>query len=266
MDSMLEDKRDMTEKIMDNTSKDGNSVKDITVPAKYNKTNKLITALFMVTDIMDKDEPLRHKLREIGTEILTDVYSNSNRVVLRVNEILSFLDIAGTLGMISDMNKNILSKEFSLLKNSFGQIDALWLENFIGEDVIGQEEQVPKIASYQTRLGVQKASTLMKALSDMNVSHKSENIKSNSHIRNEGFDLVKKERREEILSIIRSNKNSGIENGSTITDIKNGAKLSSKGHLIINTSEKTLQRELVSMVKDNILKKSGEKRWSRYFI
>jgi len=30
--------------------------------------------------------------------------------------------------------------------------------------------------------------------------------------------------------------------------------------------EKTLQRELVSMVGDGVLKKSGEKRWSRYFL
>ena len=30
--------------------------------------------------------------------------------------------------------------------------------------------------------------------------------------------------------------------------------------------EKTLQRELASMVKDGVLYKTGEKRWSRYFI
>jgi hypothetical protein len=266
MDTMLEDKRDMAENTKDNNSKYGNSVKNIAVSSKYNKANKLITALFMVTDIMDKDEPLRHKLRQIGTEILSDVYSNSNRVVLKVSEILSFLDIASTLGMISDMNKNILSKEFNLLKNSFGQMDSIWLENFIGKDAIGQEEYIPKIASYQTNLGVQKGSTLMKALSNVGVSHKREFSKPEVKERSEAFDIVKKERREEILNIIKSNKNSGIENGSTITDIRTGAKISFKGHLITNSSEKTLQRELASMVKDNVLKKSGEKRWSRYFI
>ena len=31
-------------------------------------------------------------------------------------------------------------------------------------------------------------------------------------------------------------------------------------------SEKTLQRELVSMVTDGVLKKEGTKRWSKYFI
>ena len=30
--------------------------------------------------------------------------------------------------------------------------------------------------------------------------------------------------------------------------------------------EKTLQRELVSMAKDGVLNKTGEKRWSRYFV
>jgi hypothetical protein len=52
-----------------------------------------------------------------------------------------------------------------------------------------------------------------------------------------------------------------------ITDIRT----KSNGHpdqfsAIVSCGEKTLQRELVSMVKDGVLKKLGEKRWSRYML
>jgi len=40
----------------------------------YTKTHKLITALYMVTDIIDKDEPLRNKLRTLGTGIISDMH------------------------------------------------------------------------------------------------------------------------------------------------------------------------------------------------
>jgi hypothetical protein len=39
-----------------------------------------------------------------------------------------------------------------------------------------------------------------------------------------------------------------------------------KADALISCSEKTLQRELVSMVKNGVLDKMGEKRWSRYFL
>ncbi len=73
------------------------------------------------------------------------------------------------------------------------------------------------------------------------------------------FDIQKKQRRDEILGIIKNN------NGSaTIKDIK--LKISSGGSGVSVYSEKTLQRELMSMTKDGVLSKTGEKRWSRYYI
>ena len=55
------------------------------------------------------------------------------------------------------------------------------------------------------------------------------------------------------------------DQGLTITDIKHKGHAIPKG-LVASCGEKTLQRELISMVKDNMLYKTGEKRWSRYFV
>jgi len=45
------------------------------LPISYKKTNKLVTALYMVTDIIDKNEPLRNKLRTLGIGIISDIYT-----------------------------------------------------------------------------------------------------------------------------------------------------------------------------------------------
>ena len=69
------------------------------------------------------------------------------------------------------------------------------------------------------------------------------------------FDSLKKDRRDEIASILK------IKGWSTITDIKSNA----QGPLL-SSGDKTLQRELISMVKDGVLNKRGEKRWSQYSL
>jgi hypothetical protein len=101
----------------------------------------------------------------------------------------------------------------------------------------------------------------MKALSDKNL------ISSMSHRNTKDtnasdFHILKKQRRDEIINII------GKKGGNaTITDIKNSAYgLPAQAGSLVSCGEKTLQRELVSMVKDGVLNKTGEKRWSRYFI
>src|SRR3989338_7918346 len=81
----------------------------------YTKTNKLITALYIVTDIMDSNEPIRLKLRTLGVNILSDMSAQVGitsltrlNLVKKIQEVVSFLDIASTIGLISLMNSNIL--------------------------------------------------------------------------------------------------------------------------------------------------------------
>ena len=256
-----------------------NSLKDITsVPAKYEagsfslvsytKTNKLITALYMVTDIMDKEEPLRNKLRTLGINIISDIHSlsrlNLDNEARFLDEILSLLDISFALGMISEMNCNILKKEFNELKQSINesntQNNPMWLEEFLSTPLPLQGDgrgEVLKFISPQPspkgrerensigHIGVQKGSTLLKALKGF------EGPKSPN-----SFDVLKKQRRDKIFKIIKDR-----PSGVSIKDIVFA--LRSLGE---ECGEKTLQRELVSMVEDGVLEKTGEKRWSRYFI
>jgi hypothetical protein len=238
----------------------GIAVKDSKFSISYTRVNKLITALYMVTDIIDREEPLRNKLRTLGTGIISDTNSAPLNACAKISEIMSFLDIAFAVNIISEMNCNILRKEFEGLnqsiKESIGKFEVvnrqINLAEFLGEDssgslLIRSKENYKSIGHLPSNsIGVQKGSTLMKALgrvkvSDINLPKK--------HIND--FEALKKQRRADIINVIK------ISGGTaTIKDIKDKIQL----------GEKTLQRELISMVKDNVLKKTGEKRWSRYFV
>lgn len=253
----------------------GITVKDSPLPIAYTKTNKLITALYMVTDIIDKDEPLRGKLRTLGAGIISDISSAPFNVCHKISEVMSFLDIASAVNIISPMNANILRKEFVELDQAIKEA-ANNIGNKIGtlnrhinlSEYFKQEDETPVLEqpnhshnqnsighARSNSVGVQKGSTLLKALSKVTVSDKKIVTKpTQAHVHN--FDILKKQRREEIINFIK--KNGG---NATITDIKNGAHGS-----LVSTSEKTLQRELISMIKDSVLNKTGEKRWSKYFL
>ena len=64
-------------------------------------------------------------------------------------------------------------------------------------------------------------------------------------------DVAKESRRARILKLIKDNRE------VTIKDIT--------AHFT-DLSEKTIQRELVTMSDNGVLKKSGERRWSRYAL
>jgi len=292
MDNMLEENKNLKSHVKDvsssSTLQGGDSgwinSKTMSFSLTYRKSNKLISALYMVTDIMDKDEPLRSKLRNLGANIISDIHSFNkgqvfvNQINNRVSEVLSFLEIASSIGIISEMNSGILTKEFIELRKSIPEIDPKnegnWLEEFMKEDpyltsplIKGRnKESVFSKGQISTRIGVQKGSTLLKALSDripdLSRTNKMGNINNNSLIKNSNIDVLKNKRREEIILVIKDKmKNSTNFDGVTITEIK------SNGHeALTSCGEKTLQRELVSMVLSGVLKKTGEKRWSKYLL
>lgn len=247
------------------TSYEENSPNNVSFSLSYTKINKLITALYMVTDIIDRDEPLRNKLRTLGIEILSDTNLSPLKVSEKIKETVSFLDIASAVNIISSMNSNILKKEFleldMAIKEALGSNKIINkrvnLSEFFVEELVnptgGQKDFKSKSIGHSSfaNVGIQKGGTLMKALRKIDMSNK-KSTATNA----ESFNILKKQRRGEITNFIQ--KNGG---NATITDIKNGAIGS-----LASCGEKTLQRELVSMVKDGVLKKTGEKRWSRYSL
>jgi len=290
---MLEENKNLKSHIKDPERKSltsyGAGTSNMSDIPSFNKINKLISALYMVTDIMDKEEPLRNKLRNLGTNIISDIHlfykgqSFYNQISNKISEILSFLEISSSVNIISEMNCSILTKEFIELRKSIIEItpknEQVWLQEFLTSSSDLSPHPDPLLSKERgnsnghTSIGVQRGGTLLKALSRVEVSDRipslnkrtlSPDVKSGS--RPEG---VGNKRHEEIVLIIKDKmKNSLNFSGVTITDIKNEVKSlpADKAGVLASCGEKTLQRELVSMVSGGVLKKTGEKRWSRYSL
>ena len=248
----------------------------------YTKTQKLITALYIVTDIIDKEEPIRNKLRTLGVEVLSDLPAQAGTSVfniVKIDQVLSFLNIASAMNFISEMNYTILKKEFLELKASIQEstdIKPTWLEGFFLTPPT--EEARPNISGLAShtnskghiRIGVQKGSTLLKSLNKVKGMRALSDTKLSS-TRVDAFFILKKERRDNIINIIKTNGGS-----STIKDIKVKTNTGTQGLPAMHAhagqarslacSEKTLQRELMSMIKDGVLDKKGSKRWTRYSL
>lgn len=91
------------------------------------KSEKLVTALYLVTDLIEDTEPIKHSLRRNAVTLLSSMNSLSQLEVkdrilhikfsLRsVTEILSLLHVALTAGLISQMNGELLSDGFRALQ------------------------------------------------------------------------------------------------------------------------------------------------------
>jgi hypothetical protein len=241
-------------------------IKDTNLSISYSKTDKLVTALYMVTDIIDKEEPIRTKLRILSVEIITDINTNPANAQPKIHQILSFLEIAKTMNIISEMNYRILKKEFLELHQSIKEIYPKTIESnkeidlskfFIdtsSQGVLHDEKSIKdkdflKGQVYRTKIGVQKGGTLLGFLSNKNLLRTTR----------ENTEFQKKERRFNIIKII------GDNNGhATIKDIY--LKINSPAISSQISSEKKIQRELLSMIKDGVLEKMGEKRWTNYVV
>lgn len=268
------------------------SIKDISFSISYTKTHKLITALYMVTDIIDREEPIKNKLRTLGADIVSDMHAVPSGALNKIAETVSFLNIASAMNFISEMNCSILKKEFLELRGSIQEyldMKPSWLAEFmlhpeISTDNIANDRRGVDNSNFQktsggvlnnsrvqsightysngqtsTRIGVQKGSTLMKALSDRFNSDVGQSTEARSLFTHHNFDILKKQRRDNILNIIKKS-----DGSATIKDIRDKVNVGVSAELVC--SEKTLQRELLSMTREGVLNKAGEKRWTKYFL
>lgn len=216
----------------------------------YKKTEKLATALYMVTNLFGDSEPMKWTLRSKVSSLLSFILSFKDVLKFReqeflnllkthVLEIVSLLEIANFSGLVSDMNFRILKTEFINLiqfadtfekkDNSIGKLD--FHKNFF--DIV-----------FDKNVQFKKEENVDKRQVEINVPIKDKHTPSS--------DITKKSNRQNtILGILSKNDNITI---STISQF------------IKDCSEKTIQRELINLIDRGMVKKTGERRWSRYSL
>ena len=77
------------------------------------KTHKLATALYFVTSFFSDQEPLKWRLRSLSTELVSEGIKDKN---MAIKEIGSLLNMAKSVGLVSETNYGILANEFSKIE------------------------------------------------------------------------------------------------------------------------------------------------------
>jgi len=88
------------------------------------KIEKIVTAIFMVTDYIEKNEPIRTKLRAMCLDMISSAHASNHMATIAIkNEITAIINVGKTMGLISAMNGDILLQEIKktkdILENSF---------------------------------------------------------------------------------------------------------------------------------------------------
>ena len=95
------------------------------------KTERLTSALYLVTDLLGYDEPLKNKLRNSAVEVMSAiVVSNSSDQFLddkslsvikkNISIVVSCLEVSFNAGVCSSMNCEILKREYEALRELLG--------------------------------------------------------------------------------------------------------------------------------------------------
>lgn len=227
----------------------------------FKKVTKFSEALYMISDLLSSSEPLKMSLRKIGNSLL-ESFSSYKSGVLPENiiPILMVLEAQINLGvvssLISKMNAEIIKNEIHLFVSevkTITQSSGVLFPSIEPEFFKVEQVRVEETSSYKGHLN-------NNVLYNNNKSFTKEPRRSDSdfkieknYIKDKKASLhSKEERRSSIIDIIKKS-----QNPVTIKDITEKIK---------DCSEKTIQRELIELLDIGMIKKTGERRWSKYFI
>ena len=230
----------------------------------YKKTEKITSALYLVTGLIKDTDPIKWELREKGVGLLASALSmngaeprdrnNDIHTFFSISfEILSLLAVAHTAGVISEMNHSVIKNEIeavaALLRaktfEDAARAGYVLSDSFFKTESSKTEESQSQDASLFSRTNVnlahnQQLAKKLPELKDKTIAKPKIAVKDK-----------KDNRKTAILELLKK------ESNLTIKDFSKA---------IIGCSEKTIQRELLDLVDQGIVKKEGERRWSTYSL
>lgn len=198
-----------------------------------NTTNsKIASAVYLITGFFADQEPLKWRLRGLAGDLVSANFHDKGAIS---RELSNLFGLARAAGLVSDTNHDILVRELARIAEEGANPLALLLET-------SRPVEAPKVAAQEE---TQTVPVVAPARTEYLPA-----VKDN--IREFGAVSVKKNGRQStIVSLLKRKKEIMIKDVTP---------------LIPGCSEKTIQRELSEMVEEGILRKIGDKRWTRYTL
>ena len=251
------------------------------------KAEKLATALYLITGFLSDNEPIKWSVRSSGLSVLSDVTDFGNAVVSEmtqkvkkimsdIEKTVSLLEIATTAGFISEMNLSILREEYLLLTQTLATKKRGGIqESFVFSHDFFSVRGIPKREAEENYKGhikdtdnhssiVRPSSHSSEGGTEVKCVVPSSDTILHSELGSEStsspsVNMGTTQKKQEMISrkdiIIKLIKEKGEE--LSIKDIT--------AHFA-DCGEKTIQRELSSLVVSGVLKKTGDRRWSKYSL
>ena len=195
------------------------------------KPEKLVSALYLITSFFDDQEPIKWKLRSLAAEFISLTVSLKERQVATLETRNIVLKIAGLLSVAKNVGLVSFTNHDLVQGELMKYVDTLDYPINIS-NFFNIESPKPRVKELGGNLMIKD--------------------KNRYGLLETGVVSVKKNTRQRsIIAILKRKKEIMIKDISP---------------LIHGCSEKTIQRELLAMVRAGVLKKVGEKRWSRYFL
>lgn len=210
----------------------------------YKRAERLSSAVFLVSNTITDSDELRTKIRNLALNLVEYCVAIKDKItdgelkpVLKIESVLmemaSLLDIASVSGLVSPMNASILKQEFDFVIKDLNELHQYCNEKSeISQDFFKENGH----------------NLMPESLTLMSLSPKL--IKQEEAV-GKGRNNRKEHREKAIIELLKAKSNIGIK------DISKSIK---------GCSEKTIQRKLISLIKDGMVKKEGERRWSKYSL
>lgn len=265
------------------------------------KCERIATALYLVTNFLSDTEPLKARLRTLGLELVRDASSVRYGTMLEIQsfnvlhatiaETLSLLELAFIAGLVSEMNFSILRREYLAIRDASevkktsreSRTDTILDKIFDAE----QEMPTPALENLGLRAGLggvryqpapQKETRIPQGHQfdkghtntqmSFNVSKGQSNVVKPPLVADKIKSAIKRFPVSNNRRDLDENLSKDSRRGKILKLIKDSDEVTIKDISLHfpELSEKTIQRELVALIEGGILKKEGERRWSRYFL
>jgi len=221
------------------------------------KTEKIASAAYLITGFFDDKEPLKWDIRNLSSRLVSRA-AHMKDMTAEARELLSLFGVAKAAGLVSEQNHLILSGEISKFVAMADELPSKSIpEGFFNTPL----PAAPSVAENVSLIKDRSPEPTPALIADRTpvsapVQPKRELIEmrepKEKTLKEFGAVAVKKNARQSIIiNLMKKKKEIMIKDVSP---------------LIEGVSEKTIQRELLAMVEQGIVKKEGEKRWSRYSL
>lgn len=204
------------------------------------KAERLASALYVITGFIPADEPVRGRLRTCALDLINRSIDQAqlhgtgvDTFGARCIEIGSILEVAQSGGLISPMNAKLICDEYTSL--------ASFVREYAEKISTGSSQVEAAVAtSFDPGLSIGHSYKNKRPLENVSIkANNQNNLESKGH----------PDRKQLILNLLKN------KDKISIKDAVNA---------MSGYSEKTIQRELLALVKDGLLIKEGERRWSTY--